>query len=64
MYNYFTGISEILETNCTLKLKIISDIRDGFVGPVYSRTSRLRNSSIDVLDVTVVCDVVCRVHST
>jgi len=42
---------------------MISDIRDGFVGPVYSRASRLRNSSIDVLDLAVVCDVVCRVHS-
>jgi len=44
-------------------LKIISDIRDSFVGPIYSRTSRLLKRSIDVLYVAVACDVVCTVHS-
>jgi len=42
---------------------MIYDIRDGFVGPICSRASRLRNSSIDVLDLAVVCDVFCTVHS-
>ena len=54
---------KFLKTTVRLNLKIISDIRDGFFGPIYSRTSRLSNSSVDVLDVAVGCDVFCRVHS-